>query len=179
MKHPVKNAQPDYPCRKERKTLGSFSPPTGSRSAYIFAFRENNVKIKHWVSPGRDSVGWPSSASPEARPPLFSRFAKISRYEGVERAGSIRIRPPLDNLARRVPPPGGIDAAKSPVRSAGPSPNRGLACVAVQRSRQTQPLTLPSPAPGRGRNTSPYFYAVFSKKMGTRLGDGANRPSAG
>jgi len=25
-------------------------------SSYIFAFRENNVKIKHWVSPGRDSV---------------------------------------------------------------------------------------------------------------------------
>ncbi len=47
---------------------------------------------------------------------------------------------------------GGIDATKSPVRSAGPSPNRGLACVAVQRSRQTQPLTLPSPAQGRGRN---------------------------
>jgi len=47
---------------------------------------------------------------------------------------------------------GGIDATKSPVRSAGPSPNRGLACVAVQRSRQTQPLTPPSPTPGRGRN---------------------------
>ena len=46
LKHPVKNDQPGWPRRKERKLFVSFSPrPTG-----------------------RDSAGWPSSANPEARP---------------------------------------------------------------------------------------------------------------